>query len=238
MRLRRVLPIWLVLASLALGLLATAASVAVGAYLLDRETAHGVPFHLQRWEGLIDRRTHLVAISCIGRPGAESWDIEMLPIHPDTEDRSRGFMPTIDPADDRRPAMARVPYRGMEAYAWYSRAGWPLLAAEGIHAERYDMVATGEVFSTIDGLAWAKYNGDPLDIPMRPLPLGVLANTLFYATPTLILLATFRLTLIAWRTRHRRHRDRCAACGYEPGPGVTVCPECGSPRITTPPAMP
>ncbi len=60
-------------------------------------------------------------------------------------------------------------------------------------------------------------------IPLRPIWPGLLANTLFYAALTLVLLAGLRLR----RTRRRRAHGRCVACGYELGEGVGVCPECG-----------
>lgn len=60
-------------------------------------------------------------------------------------------------------------------------------------------------------------------IPLRPIWPGLLANTLFYAALTLALLAGLRVV----RTRRRRARGRCVACGYELDEGVGVCPECG-----------
>lgn len=67
---------------------------------------------------------------------------------------------------------------------------------------------------------------EPLVIPYRPLWLGLIADSLFYAT---IWFAA--ATLLAFtRRRLRRHRDGCTACGYSLtglAPGAP-CPECGS----------
>ncbi|MEO1279134.1 MAG: hypothetical protein AAFV77_09275 [Planctomycetota bacterium] len=58
---------------------------------------------------------------------------------------------------------------------------------------------------------------------MRPVWSGLLANTLFYTTITLALLIGLRLI----RTRRRRNRNLCVACGYQLGEDIHTCPECG-----------
>lgn len=63
-------------------------------------------------------------------------------------------------------------------------------------------------------------------IPLRPMPLGFMANTLFYATPFLLLFG-----FPALRRRRRRRRGLCAWCAYDRA-GMSaekVCPECGGP---------
>ena len=62
--------------------------------------------------------------------------------------------------------------------------------------------------------------GDP--IPTDPIPLGLAANTAFYA-------AIWALPLIAWpewRMRRRNARGLCMRCAY-PVAGLEKCPECG-----------
>lgn len=55
-------------------------------------------------------------------------------------------------------------------------------------------------------------------MPLRPLPLGFTANTLFYAA---ILWSPGALK--RW---NRRRRGRCEKCGYDAA-GAGLCPECG-----------
>jgi hypothetical protein len=63
-------------------------------------------------------------------------------------------------------------------------------------------------------------------IPYLPLWPGLLGNTLFYAV-----LVLTPLVLLRWRTlRGRARRGLCVGCGYEPGEGVSACPECGLAR--------
>ncbi len=64
-----------------------------------------------------------------------------------------------------------------------------------------------------------------VELPIRPLPLGFIVNTVFYAVPLAVLGAGWTKLV-----RSRRRRDgRCIACGYSRvGIGVdSPCPECG-----------
>jgi len=74
----------------------------------------------------------------------------------------------------------------------------------------------------------------PRFIAFRPVWFGMIANTLFYALLTLMLI----FTISALRARHRRTRGLCLACGYDlrgtPGP---VCPECGATRPESSPPI-
>ena len=62
--------------------------------------------------------------------------------------------------------------------------------------------------------------------PLRPLPLAFFVNTLAWS---LVVLAAY---LIHTRLRDRRRASKglCTACGY-PVAGMSVCPECGAPRV-------
>jgi hypothetical protein len=60
-------------------------------------------------------------------------------------------------------------------------------------------------------------------LPLRPIPLGLLANTLLYA---LAVFSVHRLFIKA-RGAARRRRGRCASCGFPQGTS-DVCSECGS----------
>lgn len=119
----------------------------------------------------------------------------------------------IDPADDPRPAFAVAP--GERWYVLeYTSAGWPWLAAEGRNVR-----GSGPPEFLLEVTVFWKDRS----IPLRPIWPGLLANTLFYATITLALLAGLRLI----RTHRRRKRGRCVACNYKLGEGISVCPECG-----------
>lgn len=62
-------------------------------------------------------------------------------------------------------------------------------------------------------------------IPVRPMPLGFAANTLFYATPFLL----FFFGVPSLRGYVRRKRGLCSRCAYDrSGLSPTeACPECG-----------
>ncbi len=64
-------------------------------------------------------------------------------------------------------------------------------------------------------------------IPLRPLPLGLLANTLCM----LVILLLARAASRAARAKYRSQHKLCPDCGY-PDPGESRCPECGDFRAT------
>jgi ribosomal protein S27AE len=62
-------------------------------------------------------------------------------------------------------------------------------------------------------------------LPIRPAPLGFVANTAIFAG---LLAAAWRVTAGA-RRAIRRHYGLCPACGYSlVGIATTTCPECGA----------
>ncbi len=237
---RRVLPVWLVLASLALGLLATAASVDEASYRYAR-WQFVLGFQPVAWSAEIDHGDRFESVMCFAERGVECWHWDPGPFAPYPRELTQamadhmwsGPMPVdIGPEDDPRPAMARVPDPGYETNPLYLRAGWPLFAAQG--REIYGFPTGTSVGRTHEliGLMPVKIGRRYVDIPYRPIWPGVLGNLLFYTTPALVLLASMRLGLLALRRRRRRRRGKCIGCGYEPGEGITNCPECG--RSATP----
>ena len=235
MRLRRVLPIWLVLLSLALGLLATAASVWVASSRHKRHDPFNVPPVTQWTACVLGEDRHDIVVGSFGM-GVEFWASSTYAGR-SRPSRLDAHYASVGPADDLRPPFARAETTTRSRSVHCLRAGWPLLAAEGRHVHSFAGQGAGRKVEA-EWIVRASSGTDMSFVPLRPIPLGVLANTLFYATPTptptptLILLATVRLGLIAWRTRRRTKRGRCPACGYELGEGVAVCPECGRGRAT------
>ncbi len=65
------------------------------------------------------------------------------------------------------------------------------------------------------------------ELPVVPLPLGFVVNTVLYGGVALILLLAIRW---AWRRVvgvRRARRGTCASCGYQVG-DLVACPECGA----------
>lgn len=62
----------------------------------------------------------------------------------------------------------------------------------------------------------------PRSLPLRPIWIGLLADTVFYGLLILLIFHAIRLS----RRRHRTRQGRCARCGYPAGPSPR-CPECG-----------
>lgn len=246
-RTRRVLPVWLVLASLALGLLATAASVVEASYRYAR-WQFVLGFQPVAWSAEIDHGDRFESVMCFAERGVERWHWDPGPFAPDPRELTQamadhmwsGPMPVdIGPEDDPRPALARVPDPGYETNPRYLRAGWPFFAAQG--REIYGFPTGTSVGRTHEliGLTTVKIGRRYVDIPYRPIWPGLLANTLFYAVPAALLLTALRFAALGVRRafrsargRRRRTRGRCAHCGYELGEGITTCPECG--RSATP----
>ena len=132
------------------------------------------------------------------------------------EEASETELVEVDP----RPAYASPSWNEspLDATYMHVRHGWPWLCAQG----RQIRNPLGQGW-TIVYTFYSKTAQGSVAIPYFPIWPGLLANTLFYATMTLALLAALRLN----RTRRRRKRGRCIACGYKLGDGVTTCPECG-----------
>jgi hypothetical protein len=99
------------------------------------------------------------------------------------------------------------------------RAGWPLRSLRGSH----DSTAPASVPTLLEA-PWAMATAaDRRAIPLAPVPLAFIANTLLYA----VVLAGVFIVPPSLRRRARRRRGRCTTCGYQLA-GLTTCPECGS----------
>ncbi len=97
--------------------------------------------------------------------------------------------------------------------------GWPLPA---LLCETEIDEVSGSVLAR-RGCAPLAIGSITYEIPYKPIPSGLLLNTLFYAAITLT-------AALSWRAlrRHRRVRKgRCTACGYDLA-GLDRCPECGA----------
>ena len=214
----RIVTLRVVVVSVVVGVVLAVGSVPVAAAIVYGVLWTTVVAHTQ----FEDRAASMEAFRAVGF-GTEFWFVSANGAWAlkDLRDVSEAPLEATDP----RPGHARPAWGGTPANASYLhvRHGWPWHAAEG-----REVHAPGQPSAR----AWATYwnigPGRHL-VPMAPVWPGLLANTLFYAALTLALLMGLR----SWRTRRRRKRGRCVACGYELGESVGVCPECGlamSPR--------
>lgn len=114
--------------------------------------------------------------------------------------------------------------------------GWPLLTAwcDWAYDGRWwsptrPAVVRGGISIT---RAPAKGRASPVmrlhALPYRPIWLGVVVNTLFYAVLLAVPFASL-VALRAWRRGRRKARGRCTRCAYDlTGLGAGApCPECG-----------
>lgn len=104
-------------------------------------------------------------------------------------------------------------------------AGWPMLcfwclSDRNVNHDPQE-VGTGIVELTVKKAVRT--------FPARPIWLGLLVNTAFYAAIFLVLWFTL---VFGWR-RVRSWRGRCPNCAYPKQEGVDRCPECGMPLQPT-----
>jgi hypothetical protein len=123
-----------------------------------------------------------------------------------------------------------LPEDDTEFSEWGARAaGWPMLCL----ASRSNAPTTGarttswsmRILPATVAVGAAPRDPDVGAIPLRPLPLGLAANTLLYAAPPFIVLAAAP----AVRRALRRRRGLCPVCGYDRRglDDASPCPECG-----------
>lgn len=107
--------------------------------------------------------------------------------------------------------------------AYHMRAGFPLRAFEAQRWADFTPVPYGNPPTTIDRGAWiVRRSGADYLIPIGPIWLGLICNSLFYAGITL-----FGFSAAGWyRGTRRARRGLCPACGYPRGTSP-VCTECG-----------
>lgn len=193
-RLRRALPLWLVLASLFIGLVATAASVVVASYRFEFYNPFPTPRATTQWSAVVRLPSHTDVVLGTFQRGVAFWASNTEPGAPQLAFLGEQYE-EVDATGDRRPPFARAKYKGCVQYISCWRAGWPCLAAEGRSVRSFP-TGPGTPTITRAWLTTRRSGGYPVDIPLRPIWTGVLANTLLYAAPTLALLATTRLGLL------------------------------------------
>ena len=117
------------------------------------------------------------------------------------------------------PFIAHMRHAGVPLRSWsileHARNG-PTIDL-GIYREGYKVVAPSWLPEALRPPHWMFYP------PLRPLPLGLIVNTLIYAA----LLALAVDGLAAVRRRFRARRSLCTLCKY-PIRDLLTCPECGT----------
>ena len=210
-RRHRMLTWRMVVAALLVGLVLAVGSVPVA--VIGTQGPHWpAPPPVRTVYGVIVSAERATLVSLDRQPGYRLWTSWT-----DTTDRVVSFDPAASLlGDDPRPQSAIATASERDQMSEWISAGWPIRSAWGkawwsLHPPQ------------LDGLIEIVISGHRTYIPTNPIWPGLLANTLFYAA-----LAMTPMVLLRWRrTRWRRARGLCVACGYELGEGVGVCPECG-----------
>ncbi|MEQ9096198.1 MAG: hypothetical protein RIE32_08050 [Phycisphaerales bacterium] len=203
-RRHRMLTWRMVLAALLVGVVLAVVSVPVAA-VIAANTRNSGPGLMGFYLGA----DHVVLVYKFEHPASVRWLSNCYPPD-DVFDAKPG---------DPRPAFARTRYTASADRVECWRAGWPAIAAQGRIVTRYGEASAKHS----QGLLAATLAGKDIAFPWRPIWPGLLANTLFYAA-----LALTPMALLRWRrTRRRRARGLCVACGYALGERVSACPECG-----------
>lgn len=116
-------------------------------------------------------------------------------------------------------------FNGLIRYA----TGWPMLA---LHCDVANARPVAPFYKALGAITvpygGSGYGDNMLPLPIRPIWIGALANTLAYAAVWLPLLSA-----PSWLLRTaRRRRGLCPRCSYDlrSTPHNSPCPECGTPR--------
>lgn len=207
--------------SVVVGVVLAVASVPVAslAVIATRPNWRGYAPNTQ-WKGDIDRPDHVEIIEMHRGPGERYWATIQVLKPLELKDQVM-LSRWIEPGDDPRPRYARRRFAGIDVGVQVYAYGWPMRAAYG-RSSTMPLPSGGYTYS-LDGLNETWIRSELIRFPLRPIWTGLVGNTAFYAAITLGLLVGVRVL----RTRRRRARGRCVACGYELGDGVGVCPECG-----------
>ncbi|MEZ6243553.1 MAG: hypothetical protein R3B57_10985 [Phycisphaerales bacterium] len=116
-------------------------------------------------------------------------------------------------------------------------AGWPMLSLrlDGVQSDRYAGASGWLARTWIGGLeAPLRLVGGgggygvylwPDRLPVRPVPLGFVVNSVVYAALVFVMAPMPRRARRWWRGR----RGKCRRCGYTLA-GLESCPECGEAR--------
>lgn len=213
----RILTWRMVVAALLVGVVLAVVSVPVAAYALD----HRASVDEDRVKGFYFRTDgHEVLVRRVAYFAATLWDTSSRPAGPDMSlvHMQYGLRASQHPPDGQ-PVVSKTSLDRQHHNVRYIQIGWPFRAAYGTWEQRFSQPTTRRVV----GIYEPTIRGRERTFPYLPLWPGLLANTLFYAA-----LALTPMVLLRWRrTRRRRARGLCVACGYELGEGVSVCPECG-----------
>lgn len=203
------------LASLVVGVVLAVASVPVAAvalvYLPPGNAEPEISFDAVEHQPVLIRAHRY--------PTAAVWMAESIPADPraGAAEADLTFGPGFSSDVSALPEMSGMAVLP-DGHMWVSRAGWPMHAATAFKIEGPPQAATG----VVGGLAMT-VRGDYIVVPYVPLARGVIANTLFYSAITFMVIAGLGLL----RTRRRRARGLCLACGYKIDDGMSECPECG-----------
>ncbi len=165
------------------------------------------------------------------------------------EQRQRNIMPVLRPTSRERAPLSQ---REFDQIVLESR-----LDALTDPAHLYSHVAIGYPFASLKLESLHEYAGtikngnvslayqtlhlvDPLNVPLsfiglndflmpvQPVPLGFIANTILYA----LLCWSALWTAGRWKHHRRTKRGLCTACAYDLTGNLTTCPECGT-RVGT-----
>lgn len=158
-------------------------------------------------------------------PTAAVWMAESMPADPrvGVTEANLTFGPGYSPGVSAIPEMSGMAVLP-DGHMWVARAGWPWHAATSFKIEGPPQAATG----VVGGLEMT-VRGDYIVVPYVPVARGAIANTVFYAALTFVVIAGLGLV----RTRRRRARGQCLACGYKIDDGMSECPECGTATKTS-----
>ncbi len=109
---------------------------------------------------------------------------------------------------------------GFISYAYERRAGWPIRSFVDFS---YSGTSADAISGRKSSLTLAQLPLHRQSLPIEPLPIGFIINTLFYA----LLLWLLLFAPFAARRMLRRRRGQCEKCAYPIGVSP-VCTECGA----------
>lgn len=214
---------WMIVVALVLGALLAVLSVPVAAVVVQLPRALDLEWEwLDEWMWSGGARPYDVAegIRYQRRDLQMATEWEGKRRGPFSEEMLRAYAerPSMrEVTSDPRPRYARIEIVGERGEAAVYGVGWPFVAAFAVNTDGDSPSIRGTPMwePRLFGVSWR--------VPYQPRWFGLVVNTVFYGAIMLALMALLRW----WRVHRRIKRGRCAACAYELGQGVSVCPECG-----------